>query len=236
MRPTIYRPSKRYYTSLGERIVTVIGVFFLVLTVTLAVFLYKLILPWMQPTERPQNTATQVQLVHSTHRSDSNKSVRGSRFLGNDFGNRGSGWAAKWRGASGWTFSSRMLQYLCGHPFRNGSESLSRYSHQPGWGVTRASPCACLSCFMSRIRNLVALQSSGYLDSSNVKCTWLGEVLNFSWNTQIQQRTRPENGIGIVHRSSNPTGGRCHECFRKHYGRDFRSWLGAGIRLADGRP
>ena len=45
MRPTIYRPSKRYYTSLGEKIVTVFGVIFFVLMVTLAVFLYKVILP-----------------------------------------------------------------------------------------------------------------------------------------------------------------------------------------------
>jgi len=46
--PPIWRPSKRYYRSLGEKIITVIAVVFLLLLMAIVFFAYNGIFPFLR--------------------------------------------------------------------------------------------------------------------------------------------------------------------------------------------
>ena len=48
MPPPIWRPSKRYYRSLGEKIITVIAVVFLLLLMAIVFFAYNGIFPFLR--------------------------------------------------------------------------------------------------------------------------------------------------------------------------------------------
>src|SRR6516162_10218331 len=100
----------------------------------------------MQPTKRPQNTATQVRLVQSTHGTDSNKSVCGSRFLGNDFGNRGSWGPLNGVGCRAEPFRAERFSIYAATRFETGLSFIEVFRPlRPR--VTGTSPCACLFSF-----------------------------------------------------------------------------------------
>ena len=47
MRPPIWRPSKRYYTTFGEKFITLIAVIFFVLLMIIIFFAYRGLFPFL---------------------------------------------------------------------------------------------------------------------------------------------------------------------------------------------